>query len=50
MAVTDEERKLFEKKMMEEARNKFLANPYKHTPIEVEHGKRKEVRIWETNI
>lgn len=42
MAITEEQKRIFEKMQMEKARKKFLANPYKGTEIEVIHGKEKE--------
>lgn len=35
----DEEKKLFERQQMEQAREWFLSNPYAYTVEEVEHGK-----------
>ena len=42
MAISEEQKRIFEKMQMEKARKKFLANPYKGTEIEVIHGKEKE--------
>ena len=40
--VKDKVKRIFERNQMEDARKKFLANPYKGTEIEIQHGKEKE--------
>ena len=45
--IKDNIKRIFERNQMEEARQKFLDNPYKYTNEEIEHGKGEKEWIIE---